>query len=583
MQKEIKSDLCVIGGGLAGLSTAISASRKGLKVVLVHDRAVLGGNASSEVRMWVRGASVRFPDYREGGIVEELAMDNMYYNPYMTFPLWDGVLYNKAVAEKNLTLLLNATCNGAEYEQDTITSVNAWQLTTYTNYKITAKYYADCSGDSILSQFIPAEFRLGRESFLEFQETGAKEFADEKTMGASCLIQCRETTEKIEYIPFDFVRTFKDKDFAYRMDVTDSLGFTKDNFWWLERGGTQDTITQAEEIKTHLLADSFGAWDYIKNSGKFDSANWDLEFAGFLPAKRESRRYVGPYILTQNDLEQGVAFEDEIAYGGWSMDDHNPSGIEENCPPNVHYHIKEAYAIPLRCLYSKNVKNLFFAGRNISATHMALSSTRVMATCALLGQAVGVATFVAIKYGLQPQDLTGKLAEIQQILRDEDCFLLKTPRKLSQTLTSSKHNLTEEQFSNLKSGIERKIGQTDYAIELEKGREIVFEFDEVYCEKIRLIFDNDIARDLYTDYDFKQYPMKRIHYLNEKKAPMPASLVKEYKVFVKVGNCWKELKTQANHQRLQWVFVQEKITGVKFSGISTYGSEKIRLYSIDVL
>ncbi len=583
MVKELKGDLCVIGGGLAGLSAAISAARNGLKVILVHDRPVLGGNASSEVRMWVRGASVRFPDYREGGIVEELAMDNMYYNPYMTFPLWDGVLYNKAIAEKNLTLLLNATCNGADCEQDVITAINVWQLTTYTNYKITAKYYADCSGDSILSQFIPAEIRSGRESFSEFQEAGAKEQADGKTMGMSCLIQCKQTTHKIDYIPLPFARAFADKDFDYRMNIADRLGFTKDNFWWLERGGKQDTITQAEEIKDDLLADSFGTWDYIKNSGKFDSENWDLEFAGFLAGKRENRRYVGDYILTQNDLEQGIGFDDEIAYGGWSMDDHDPNGIEENCPPNVHYQIKGPYAIPLRCIYSKNIKNLFFAGRNISATHMALSSTRVMATCALLGQAVGVAAFVANKYGLQPKELTSRIEEIQQILRDEDCFLLQTPRKLSATLTFSKHNLTEKQFSNLTSGIERKIGSTDYVVEVEKNQEIIFEFEEEYCSKIRLIFDNDIARNSYTDYDFKQYPMKRIHCLNEKKYPMPTSLVKEYKVFVKVGNCWKQVVMKENNQRLQFVSVKEKICGIKFVGISTYGSEKIRLYSIDFL
>ena len=424
---------------------------------------------------------------------------------------------------------------------------------------------------------------MGRESFFEFQEAGAKEQADENTMGESCLIQCRETTTKREYIPFPFIRTFEDKAFDYRMDISDKLGFTKDNFWWLERGGKRDTITQAEEIKEELLADSFGAWDYIKNSGRFDSDNWELDFAGFLAGKRENRRYVGPYILTQNDLEQGTVFDDEIAYGGWSMDDHDPSGIEENSPPNVHYHIGGPYAIPLRCVYSKNIKNLFYAGRNISATHMALSSTRVMATCALLGQAVGVATFVANKYELQAQELSTKIGEIQQILRDDDCFLLQTPRKLSSVIASSKHNLTKEQFSNLTSGIERKIGGKDYALEFEKNQEAIFEFEEVYCEKVRLIFDNDIARDSYTDYDLKQYPMKRIHYLNEQKYPMPESLVKEYKVFVKVGDCWQETETTENHQRLQFVPVEEKISGIKFVGLSTYGYAKIRLYSIDVL
>lgn len=583
MIKKIKSDLCVVGGGLAGLCAAISASRKGLKVVLVHDRPVLGGNASSEIRMWVRGASVSFPEYREGGIVEELAMDNMYYNPYQTFPLWDGVLYNKAISEKNLTLLMNTTCNGAEYKDNKIKCVKAWQLTTYTNFEICADYFADCSGDSVLSQFIPAEITSGRESFDMFHESGAKEVADNKTMGNSCLIQCRETTHEVPCIPFPFVYKFKDEDFNYRMNISAKDGFLKDNFWWLEKGGNQDTIKDAEVIKDELLKRSFGAWDYIKNSGKFDSGNWELSFAGFLGGKRENRRYIGDYVLTQNDLEQAKEFKDEIAYGGWTMDDHNPDGIDTNAPPNVHYRIKNPYPIPLRCIYSKNIENLFFAGRNISATHLAISSTRVMATCALLGQAVGSAAYVAKKYKLNSKQLLGKTDELKQILRNEDCFLLNTPRKLSYSILNSENNLSDKDFNVLKSGIERKIGDKDPVLELNPNQEIEFEFENVYCESVRLLFDNDIARNSYTDYDFKQYPMKCNTFLNETKYQLPECLIKNYEISVKVGDMWRVIAIKDNHTRLNLIPIREKITGLKFKGISTYGLKKIRLYSIDIL
>ncbi|MEE1223733.1 MAG: FAD-dependent oxidoreductase, partial [Clostridia bacterium] len=148
-----------------------------------------------------------------------------------------------------------------------------------------------------------------------------------------------------------------------------------------------------------------GTWDYIKNSGKFNSENWELDFLGFLPGKRESRRMCGEYMITQRDISDGKVFEDEVAYGGWPLDDHFPGGFYHKGVPNTNYKTPAPYSLPYRALYSENVENLFFAGRNISMTHMAMSSIRVMATCALLGEAVGKAVAIAVKNSITPHDV----------------------------------------------------------------------------------------------------------------------------------------------------------------------------------
>ena len=448
-EKIINTEFCVIGGGLAGVCAAISAARRGVKVVLIQDRPVLGGNASGEIRMWIRGASVSFPEYREGGILEELAMDNIFYNPRMNYSEWDGVVYNKVIAEKNITLLLNTSCVGVVEKKGKIESVTAWQLTSYTNYRIMAQYYADCSGDCIVAEFTDARFRKGRESKKEYGESYAPEKADSCTMGNSCLLQARETDRIVKYIAPPFAHKFTEEEFQNRFDINNRSSFKINNFWWIEIGGDGDVIKNAEEYNRELIARAFGVWDYIKNSGRFDADNWELDWVGFLAGKRESRRYVGDYVLNQNDIERAQTFPDEVAYGGWSMDDHNPLGIHTQDLPNIHYPVTAPYPIPYRCLYSANISNLFFAGRNVSVTHMALSSTRVMATCAMMGQAVGTACSLAVRYAISPREVGGHMEELQQSLRDDDCFLLHTPRKISEAVRTSSSNIGKGQACRL--------------------------------------------------------------------------------------------------------------------------------------
>jgi hypothetical protein len=387
-------DVCVIGGGMAGLCAAIAAARNGAKTALIHDRPVLGGNASSEIRMWICGAHGEHN--KETGLLEEIQLENQYRNPTGNYSIWDSVLYGKAFFQPRLTPFLNCSVTDAEMDGSRIVAVKAWQLTSQTWHTVHAKIFVDCSGDSILAGVTGAEFRSGREARAEFDEDIQPAHADAKTMGNTLLIQVRRTDEPHPFVPPPWAYKFeRPEDLPHRIK-----GVSASNFWWMEIGGLQDTIRDAETIRDELMKIAYGVWDHIKNRSpqRADAENWALEWLGALPGKRENRRYLGDHVLTQNDVRAGGQFPDLIAYGGWSMDDHHPAGILYPGQPTIFHAAPSPYGIPYRCLYSRNIDNLLFAGRNISVTHAALSSTRVMATCALLGQAAGTAAALAVRH-----------------------------------------------------------------------------------------------------------------------------------------------------------------------------------------
>ncbi|HBE02952.1 MAG TPA: FAD-dependent oxidoreductase, partial [Spirochaetia bacterium] len=284
------SDFCVIGGGLAGMCAAIAAARHGLKTVLVHDRPVLGGNASSEIRMWICGAHGE--NNLETGIIEEIQLENLYRNNYPNYSVWDSILYEKIRFEPNITLLLNCSCNDAVMKKNRIFSIKSWQGTAETWHTVKAEFFADCSGDSILAPLSGALCRIGREAASEFAEDIEPAVADHKTMGLSCLIQARETDRPRKFIPPVWANKYPDKD-SFPQRRHDLAG--SQNFWWLELGGDGDSIHATENLRDELLKTAFGVWDHIKNHGDHGAENWVLEWVGFLPGKRESRRYIGDY------------------------------------------------------------------------------------------------------------------------------------------------------------------------------------------------------------------------------------------------------------------------------------------------
>jgi hypothetical protein len=294
------------------MCAAIAAARPGVKVSLMHERPVLGGNASSEVRMWVCGAHGE--NNRETGIIEELMLENEYRNPDKNYSLWDTVLYEKVRFEPNITLLFNCSCLDAEMDGSRIVSVTGWQMTTQRFHCVRAALFADCSGDSILAPLTGAEYRVGREARPEFGESIAPEQADSKTMGMSCMIQAREGERPGGFIPPAWANKYTRADLPHREPDLSNPG---ENFWYLELGGDRDSIADTEELRDELYRCALGLWDYLKNdpAQREKNAHWRLDWMGMLPGKRESRRYVGDYTLTQNDVAAEGRFDDLVAYG----------------------------------------------------------------------------------------------------------------------------------------------------------------------------------------------------------------------------------------------------------------------------
>lgn len=392
---DLTTQILVAGGGMAGVIAAIAAARNNAKVILCQNRSVLGGNASSEVRMHILGACVRGKiletEARETGILEEIMLECAVRNPQFSASMLDLILYEKCRAEPNLTLMLNTTIVGVTVEDNHIRTAYATRESTEDAFAIQADIFIDCTGDGRLGYEAGALFTTGREAQDEFNEDSATQHRDPYRLGSSLLFTARDMGKPMPYIPPTWVKKLSEEDLQFRLHNAWEYGY-----WWIEFGGIYDTIKDNEMIRDELLAVLLGVWDHIKNSGHHpESENWALDWFGFLPGKRESRRFIGQHTLTQNDIEQATDFEDAVAYGGWSMDTHPPQGIEAaNQKPCNQPYTPYIYGIPLRCMISKNIPNLFFAGRNISATHIAFSSTRVMATCSVIGQGIG--TFAAV-------------------------------------------------------------------------------------------------------------------------------------------------------------------------------------------
>ncbi|MBQ2706855.1 MAG: FAD-dependent oxidoreductase [Clostridia bacterium] len=515
-------DLCIVGGGLSGLCAAIAASRHGAKVILIHDRPVLGGNASSEIRMWVRGAG---KGNREPGIISELDLANIYRNPHMNWHLWDAVLYDTARREENLTLLLNCSVCDAEASDGRITSVTGWQLTTYRWHTVKAKLFADCSGDSILAPLVGARWRIGREDKLEFGESIARDVPDGKHMGMSCLLQARETDHPVKFIPPEWAERYPDESFL--AGKAHDCVRTRANCWWIEVGGnTADGIADTEECREKLVAIAMGVWDHIKNTGDHGAENWELEWIGFLPGKRESRRYEGAYMLTADDLIEGRDYGDGVAYGGWTMDDHNPDGITAPGYSSIHYQVHNPYLIPYRSLYSANIENLFFAGRNISATHLAMSSTRVMATCSLMGQAVGTAAAICVKRGLTPAGVyESAIAELQRQLQDDGVWLPGHPRRLHPVMDGA---IFSKDGDILTDGLERQLPDGDHYTVLTEPLTLTLAKPlDGGGYALRLCFDPDYTRATINPVGIENpFSQKSHRRLDFKPLSMPANLVK---------------------------------------------------------
>ena len=482
--KNAEYDVVVIGGGMSGICAALAAARHGARTALVHDRHVLGGNASSEIRMHICGASENLakPDLEESGILHEIMLDNKSRNDYYNFSIWDMVLFSTVKRQKNLTVYLSTAMESCEMgEGSTIRSIDAYQLTTETHWKISGKVFIDCTGNATLGYYAEAEFRTGSEGRDEFGEPDAPGQPNKERMGNTLLFKAVDRGHPVAFKKPDFARTFTEEELKYRTHsavhgaqikgevdkayvrmTSFSTSSVDYGYWWIELPGeTDDIIDEYEQIRDELVSCIYGIWDHLKNGGDHGAENYDLEWVGMLPGSREGRRLIGDYILNENDILSNRQFEDAVAYGGWPMDIHTAKGLYDfdELPSRV-ISFDGAYTIPYRSYYSKNISNLMMAGRDISASKMAMGSTRVMGTCAVGGQAVGTAAALCIKYDCDPRGAQEHMRELQQMLLKDDAYIPgiwnEDPKDLARrakvTATSAREGCPPE---NVINGISR--------------------------------------------------------------------------------------------------------------------------------
>jgi hypothetical protein len=584
---ELESDILVAGGGVAGVCAAVAAARNGARVILLQDRSRLGGNSSSEVKMHIVGANSHKsrPGWREGGLIEEFRLDDAANNPQRCWEMWDLLLYDKVVSEPNLTLLLETTLYHADMSGGRIRSVLARCDRSETLYRIKANLFVDATGDSRLGLEAGADMRSGREARSEFNESLAPEKADEQTLGSSILFTSRLHHKAMPFTPPKWARKVTRESLRFRDIGPQNWEY---GYWWIEWGGDRDIIHDNERIRFELLSIVMGVWDFIKNSGEHTgSANWALEWVGMMPGKRGSRRLLGDHVLTQNDLLQG-SFPDAVAIGGWPMDDHPPGGFDRSdLPPNTVMRTPEVYDIPLRSLYSRNVPNLMMAGRNISATHAAFTSTRVMATCAAVGQATGTAAAICVERGIIPRQLANDRSLVtrlqQQLLRDdqtlknirnEDANDLARQARLS--ASSGDASLAVDGYLRdipSRDGTPKDIHRWTAPVDERPWVELAWEGPR-RLRQLQLTFDSGFQRELtLSASDSISRTIVR--------APQPET-VRDYEIRYRAGGVWRTLRQVAgNHQRVnRHSFDAIEAEAVRIVITSTNGLADARIFEI---
>ena len=607
--EEKTFDVVVVGGGMSGLCAALEAARDGANTALIHARPVLGGNASSEVRVHISGAdhSLEKPDYAESGILYELMLENKARNANFSYSTWDLVLYEKVKAQENLTVFFNTVMYDCETEDDRITSVYCVQETTEMRYKFTAPLFVDATGNGTLGYYAGAEYRQGSESKAETGEIDAPEQPNNERMGNTIFFRARDMGRPVKFTPPAFAKKFTEEDLRFRMhSAVHKVDFSgcKDpekneacggvsargvdyGYFWIElMGDKDDIITDYENIRDDLVAALYGVWDHIKNGGDHGAENHALEWVGMLPGTRESRRLIGDYLLDETDILDNKIFEDAVCYGGWCVDLHTAHGLLD-----LHRHpsgdvrfFDGVYTIPYRSYYSKNISNLFMAGRNISTTKLGLCSTRIIGCCAIGGQAVGAAAALCTKYGCLPRELAPHMSELQQLILKNDGFLPgyknEDPEDLARgasfTASSFKAGCEPEKVID---GISRRLGNDTHGWVSdgisESGETLTMSFEApTEISELRYTFDSDF-----------RYPIRVTMAPNRQKQQrdgVPEELVCDYDVIMKKnGETVRTIEVRGNYQRHNvHKFDTTECDEVTLHVHSTHGEGEITVFEI---
>lgn len=463
---EITADLVICGAGLPGICTALKSARMGLKTALISNRPYFGGNSSAELMIMIVGASgMQEFNYnaRESGVIEELFLEYLYKNPEKNRYIWDGILLDKLQAEENLMLFANTCIDVVEMGTDhIIKSVSGLQTTTERRYVFRAPLFVDDTGDGTVGYLAGAEYRYGREASSEFGEHFAPEKADDGVLPSTMVFFAHDVGHPVPYTPPKFAKDYT------KTDVLEHRVIPPDMFhqflWFYELDGNLNQMDQYEDILQHHRELVYGVWDYIKNSGKYDADNYAFSYISPVAGKRESRRLVGDYILTERDITGQTDFEDTIGHGGWSIDLHALDGFYSKELINQHIYLKGIYQIPYRCGYSKDIDNLFIEGRCMSVSHVALGSVRTMATLSTVGQANAIAAFLCKKYKISPRQVGQEhMEELQQLLLKDDQYIvgkryvdsanLVNSAAVSVSSVKSLENMAQDQIQSLSASM----------------------------------------------------------------------------------------------------------------------------------
>jgi len=437
-------DLVVVGGGMAGCCAAVSAARYGCKVALVQNRPVLGGNNSSEVRVGLSGLIFQKPFPKLGKLVDEIGsighwmayeanldplsprskhiLEVLANNPEKSIHnagpasnYGDDKKLQVIENEPNITLFLNTHVFEAEKEGDRIIAVTGKNIATGKEVKLRGKLFADCTGDANLGYLVGADFREGRESRNETGESGAPEQNDNLVMGTSVQWYAEDAGE---------ASAFPECKWAVQFDENTCYKVTRGDWDW-EAGLTRSQINEIEFIRDYAFRVTYGNWDFIKNQSvdKEKFANYKLAWVAYIGGKRESRRLMGDVILKEQDLLNRVDYPDASFTTTWGIDLHYPVKSEDfKGEPfrSIAKTVKiDPYAVPYRCLYSRNIGNMFMAGRNISVTHVALGTVRVMRTTGMMGEVVGMAASICKNNNVLPRDVyKNHLEELKKLMTE---------------------------------------------------------------------------------------------------------------------------------------------------------------------
>lgn len=611
-------DVVVVGGGISGLCAAMASARQGAQTALVQDRSVFGGNASSEMKMHISGASCHWgkKDAAETGILMELQLENKYLNDSYNYSIWDGVLWSAAKECGNLTLYMNAVMDMVDSDGSQIQSIQIYQMTTEIRYEFHAKVFVDATGNGTLGYFAGAEYKIGREASSEYDEKGAPEVADGDTMGNTIYFVAEDVGHPVKFLKPGWAYEFTEEDFAHRYhgdivvyhnaddvvvlkpdenyeDHADELVEkydVKSGYWWIELGGDwDDIIKQSEDIRYELYCTVYGVWDHIKNGGVHGAENYELKWVGNLGGMRESRRLMGDYVLSENDILSNRIFDDAIAYGGWPMDEHIAAGFwaKGQIPSKVRS-FKGLYSIPYGCYCSKTISNLMMAGRNISASKLAMGSTRVMGTCAVGGEAVGIAAANAAMCNLAPSEYgESHVKELQQKLLKEDLYILgcknEDPADKARTakiFASSQQEGYEAE--RLISGVTRREDVNSNmwkSVGIKNGGEqIMLALKEKSAvSQIRLTFDPDLSEE-------RCISVSKA-FMEKEPLGIAKTLVKDYSVELLCDESVVASRdVKGNHQRLNVVNFEKTVMAdaVHIIVQNTNGCEDVHIYEIRI-